>query len=194
MHQLAEMGVAIPDEFRGEMALAGEWKTVSEKVIKEDKDEDESGLNATSGASAVGVRKRKHEGDGDGDGDDEDEDGKGRDPPRFVSRGWGSAMKQYPGSQGEDEDLDALLESTKGIKKAKPSEPDADETKGDSNAPVKSEQADETTAADTEGIKKEDETSGVDTISTPAVKEEPKGEEAAPGVVFKKRRPKAIKK
>lgn len=182
MAQLAEMGIAIPDEFRGEMALAGEWKTVSEKVIQEKKKEPSS--SSSSPPAAVGVRKRKHE------GGDEDSEGEGPAPIRFVSRGWGSALKQYPGAK-EDEDLDALLESTKEIKKVKPSVSDTADVKN-SDAPVKDEgQATVQETDEVPHVKKEEPTDAAMT-STPAAGSERK--EDVPEVVFKKRRPKAMRR
>ena len=35
------MGVAIPEEFRREMAMAGDWQTLSERAIYDDVKEDE---------------------------------------------------------------------------------------------------------------------------------------------------------
>ncbi|BDD58431.1 hypothetical protein MPDQ_006518 [Monascus purpureus] len=180
MAQLAEMGIAIPDEFRGEMALAGEWKTVSEKVIQEKKKEPSS----SSTPAAVGVRKRKHE------GGDEDSEGEDPAPTRFVSRGWGSALKQYPGSK-EDEDLDALLESTKEIKRVKPSVSDTPDAKN-SDTPVKDEgQATVQETDEVPHVKKEEPTDAAMTLTTAA---ETERKEAVPEVIFKKRRPKAMRK
>ncbi|KAA8648633.1 putative formin binding protein [Aspergillus tanneri] len=102
MAQLADMGVAIPEEYRGDMALAGEWQTISETVIGLDADRQKSKLS-------LGVRKRKHE------GDEEEEEAK-KEAERFVSKAWGSRTRQYPGAQ-DDTDLDELLASTKDIKK-----------------------------------------------------------------------------
>ena len=53
MAQLADMGVAIPEEYRRDMALAGDWQTTSVKVIRDD---NENGKPATK---SIGVRKRK---------------------------------------------------------------------------------------------------------------------------------------
>ncbi|OOF95798.1 hypothetical protein ASPCADRAFT_396507 [Aspergillus carbonarius ITEM 5010] len=184
MAQLAEMGVAIPDEFRREMALAGEWQTVAEKVVQPRDD--------AKASQSLGVRKRKHE-----ERDEEEEEAK-REAERFVSKGWGSRTRQYPGAT-EDTDLDALLESTKEIKKAKPAttadpdpkpEEEPDSTKGQF-VPVKS----EGDVAAPEGgepsqIKQEEIETG---SSTPAVKDEP-DEAPAAGVVFKKRKAKVMRK
>ncbi|KMU87580.1 hypothetical protein CIHG_05973 [Coccidioides immitis H538.4] len=66
MEQLAEMGVAIPEEFRPEMALAGEWKTVSETLVTDSTGRD-------TAAMVKGVRKRKLDGQEEGEEGEEDE-------------------------------------------------------------------------------------------------------------------------
>ncbi|KAE8352841.1 hypothetical protein BDV28DRAFT_134484 [Aspergillus coremiiformis] len=174
--QLAEMGVAIPQEFRGDMALAGEWQTVSEKVIGTD------GTEKTG--PSLGVRKRKH------GGDEEEEEAK-REAERFVSKGWGSRTREYPGMQ-DDVDLDALLESTKDVKKAKPPNSDVAPKESDQEAtdvPVKDE-GDPVTAESDRTLKTENEP--LEAGAVPPVKSEP--EEATLGVVFKKRKPRVMKK
>lgn len=186
MAQLAEMGVAIPEEFRADMALAGEWQTISETKI-------ESADGLEGAAKSIGVRKRKHEGD-----EEEDEHA----PEPLVSKGWGSRMKTYPGAQDDDEGLDALLASTTDLKKPKKAATTAEtvplaeeaEDQKQSFAPV-SKTEDEppnTTAPETDGsavVKKEE----ASETSVMPDHEEPKAEET-PGVVFKKRKPKAMRK
>ena len=100
--QLAEMGVAVPDEFRAEMAMAGDWKVVSQKPLEDTTAEDP--LN-------VGVRKRKYE------GQEEEEEAGG-----VVARhGWGSTSKKYPGAgNGDAPNLDVLLSGVKSVKKDGP--------------------------------------------------------------------------
>ncbi|PYH99085.1 hypothetical protein BO71DRAFT_369787 [Aspergillus ellipticus CBS 707.79] len=178
MAQLAEMGVAIPDEFRGEMALAGEWQTTSEKIVRSEDDK--------SGA----LRKRKHE-----ERDEEEEEAR-REAERFVSKGWGSRTRQYPGAQ-EDTDLDALLKSTKDIKKAKPSTAaDLEPTK--EPEPIKGQFVSiklegDKTAPETDAplqVKVEETESSA---PIPAATDEPE-DAAAAGVVFKKRKPKVMRK
>lgn len=161
MAQLAEMGVAIPETYRGDMSMAGDWQTVSEKVIRPE-GEGEDGEKM----STPGVRKRKH----DEDVDEEEEEAK-QEAERFVSKGWGSRTRRYPGAEDGDEDLDALLASTTELKKTK-----------DSGAK-------DTPAQDTaqEEVKKEAESS-----NGAPIKEEPS--DGGAGVVFKKRKPKAMKK
>ncbi|KAE8375151.1 hypothetical protein BDV26DRAFT_268525 [Aspergillus bertholletiae] len=178
MAQLAEMGVAIPNEYRGDMALAGEWQTVSEKVI---------GADGEKKGPSLGVRKRKHE------GDEEEEEAK-REAERFVSKGWGSRTREYPGTQ-DDADLDALLESTKDVKKATPSAPEVASTenvKEDADSPAKNEG--DTAAADSEQTLQTEKgpSEAADMPSAPVAKSEP--EEPNTGVVFKKRKPKVMRK
>lgn len=93
--QLAEMGVAVPKEYRAEMAMAGDWETMSTKPsgrpsLKKE-DEDVKGLN-------IGIRKRKIEGV-----EDEDE------AEVVVRRGWGSTLKAYPGTDTASEDIESLM-------------------------------------------------------------------------------------
>ncbi|KAJ9627857.1 hypothetical protein H2203_003075 [Taxawa tesnikishii (nom. ined.)] len=103
MSQLAAMGIAIPQEYRRDMAIASEWSTVSEtpvyreQEIKEEEDDD--GDRTKLAVTSIGVRKRKAE-------DDEDEE----EAAPKERKAWGSRFKSYPGaSGGGEEDLDALL-------------------------------------------------------------------------------------
>ncbi|KAL2869873.1 putative formin binding protein [Aspergillus lucknowensis] len=172
MAQLADMGVAIPEAYRGDMALAGDWQTVSEKVIRPEDSETQPTL---------GVRKRKHE------LDEEEEEAK-REAERFVSKAWGSATRQYPGAQ-EDGDLDTLLASTKEVKKTKISGADHEASGKDENQPHEGVAANED--SDQPPKLKEEEASG-DRSSLPAATNEP--DETTTGIVFKKRKPKAMRK
>ncbi|KAJ5138605.1 uncharacterized protein N7515_003453 [Penicillium bovifimosum] len=198
MAQLAEMGVAIPQEFRADLALAGEWQTTSETRIEPV----QGGLEGPT--KSVGVRKRKHEGEG------EEEDEHASEP--VVNRGWGSRMRQYPGAQ-EDESLDDLLASTKDITKKKTFTPKVElneqETASEQPTPIAKQEDDE--------IKPEPEvpkTSGFVEVKTEFKTEEPartlaeetvqtldpvaedkqQTADAAPDVVFKKRKPKVMRK
>lgn len=182
--QLAELGVAVPDEYRGDMALAGEWQTLSETKVD---------LEALEGAAkSIGVRKRKH------DGDEEDDE---HIPEPVARQGWGSRMKTYPGAQDEDEDLDALLASTKDLKKTKPAAPT-----------ITKEEPEEQKQEPASVVKTEDEATDPKTMNTDAVPqvktEEPEEASAlaeltadeklpageATGPVFKKRKPKVLRK
>lgn len=182
MAQLAEMGVAVPEEYRGDMALAGEWQTLSETKVNTE------GLEGA--AKSIGVRKRKH------DGNDEEED---EHMPEPVARqGWGSRMKTYPGAQDEDEDLDALLASTKELKKTKQSAPtiakeEPEEQEQDLTSVIKTEDEapDSKSTGTDEAAQIKIEVPGEG--SAPAADEKPPAEEGT-GPVFKKRKAKVMRK
>lgn len=104
MAQLADMGVSIPQEFRGNMAMAGEWQTVSERVISSGKSEAEE--DTKENVRTSGRKKRKYP----GEGDDEDEE---EYVESFQRKNWGTTIKAYPSLQAEDDDLEVLLRSNK---------------------------------------------------------------------------------
>ena len=110
MAKLAEMGISIPEEYRREMAMAGEWQTTSERLIydtvkteEENKDVKPNGLN-------IGIRKRKVEGREEEEGSEE----------RVIRKAWGSTTRTYPSAEA-DRDLDELLNSTSILNKSKES-------------------------------------------------------------------------
>lgn len=92
MAQLAEMGISVPDEYRAELALAGEWQTIGQAPVSHAE-------QSLTESLSTGVRKRKLE--------DEDETTEGQSE---ANRGWGSTAKTYPAAaQMLDADLDILL-------------------------------------------------------------------------------------
>ena len=100
--QLAELGVAVPEEYRRRVAMAGDWQTLSERAFYDVKEEDDSKLDSLS----MGVRKRQREGD-----EEEEEAGE-----MVVKKGWGSTVRAYPGATTDgDGDLDELLRGTQVI-------------------------------------------------------------------------------
>ncbi|KAG9669053.1 U1 zinc finger domain-containing protein, partial [Aureobasidium melanogenum] len=118
MEQLAAMGVAIPEEYRRDMSIQGEWSTVSEtpvyarpvKSTSDDQDDD---------TKAFGVRKRKLD-------DEEEQDLK------LAPKAWGSRLKSYPGaSSNTEEDLDALLSGATTKKEVKSEASDLLKKEGD---------------------------------------------------------------
>ncbi|KAJ5380228.1 uncharacterized protein N7496_002656 [Penicillium cataractarum] len=187
MAQLAEMGVAIPDEYRGDMALAGEWQTLSETKV-----EDLQGA-----AKSIGVRKRKH----DGEEEDEEDDG-GNPSAQLVSRGWGSRMRTYPGAQNDDDDdLDALLATTKDLKKSKPQVPEPDSEESKLVEEQKPEPASSATKEEEVVASKDQEAGSSSHVKTeepgnsPLPPTEEKWQiEDAPGPIFKKRKAKVMRK
>ncbi|KAI4272307.1 MAG: hypothetical protein LQ337_005385 [Flavoplaca oasis] len=120
--RLAEMGIAVPEDFRREMAMAGDWQTISQRRI-EDRVKKEEGLEDFKDFKPdltlnVGVRKRKFEGQ-----EEEEEAG-----ATVVRKGWGSTTRRYPGSDdGIQEDLDSLLNNAAVM--------NSDQNQGDSAEP-----------------------------------------------------------
>lgn len=177
--QLAEMGVAVPEEYRRDMAIAGDWQTVSVTPLEKDEDAGGPRLN-------TGVRKRKHE-----ENEDEDED---HAAVTNVRQGWGTATRSYPGATDDtdDLDLDALLSKTKTVKRNEDLDikRDADtkvavkESPTEGTGPTKAE-------PDAAGLVKE-EPDSLEASGTLAPEGESK--EAAPAVFFKKRKNKSAKK
>ena len=174
MAQLAAMGVVVPEEYRQEVAMAGEWQTVSQRVIRgaeeESKDKKWEGLN-------IGVRKRKPEGE-DGDGEE--------DKGRKKKIHWGTDTKSF--STGDDADLDALLSGSTFKKRNVENSTDGEKVKEEpsvkkeeDNPPIKKEEAEST------DIK----ISPHEEVPADTVKEEEEPEDISG--IFKKRKPKAMR-
>jgi hypothetical protein len=181
--QLAEMGIAVPDEFRGEMAMAGDWKVVSQRPVEETTSED---------PLSVGVRKRKYEGQ-----EEEEEAG-----AVVARRGWGSTSRRYPGAnEGDAPNLDALLSGVKSVKKDETApdlkKEESDEKSNllaakDEKVEVKNEPEMSITANPTP-VKKEQSTHPLEPVNS-SLLDIPTVEEAlGAGVVFKKRKPKSTR-
>ncbi|MCJ1436311.1 hypothetical protein MMC27_005689 [Xylographa pallens] len=103
MAKLAELGVAVPDEYRKEVAMAGDWQVMSETLLHERVKKEEEDDGTKPNGLNVGVRKRKLE------GAPEDEEEAVEVTTRRV---WGSTLRTFPGTMDEDVDLDALLSTT----------------------------------------------------------------------------------
>lgn len=124
--QLAAMGIALPDEYRKDMAIASEWSTVSatpvyhrppikDDDVNEDSDEDKKDI-----LTADRPHKRKLDLGDDEHGVLDDEQTAGRP----AKKSWGTSLKTYPGREHNDtQDFDDLLLSTK-MKKEVKSEPE----------------------------------------------------------------------
>lgn len=97
--QLAEMGVAIPEEFRREMAMAGDWQYLTERPIFETLKTENGSEDRKNDGLNIGVRKRKYEGQ-------EEEEQAGE---IIARKGWGSTTRTYPDTAKLDDDLDFLL-------------------------------------------------------------------------------------
>ncbi|GME25513.1 Formin binding protein [Neofusicoccum parvum] len=199
LKQLAELGVAVPDEFRGEMALAGEWQTVAAAKPAEP----HSNISSATGAPLnVGVRsKRKAEGDPDADEELDELTGKEKQPARKP--GWGQSFKAYPGAKAGDvgDDIEALLSGAKvkteaagaGVKKEEETEEGVKKEDTADDGVKKEEEADNGVTDDPVGAKPK--LADIPPIKTEEAAAEEKDDAgaAAGGVVFKKRKSKAMR-
>ncbi|OHE97508.1 U1 zinc finger [Colletotrichum orchidophilum] len=193
MEQLAGMGVSIPTEFRGDMAMAGEWTVTATKVVDEAAEREKP-----VEAKAVGIRKREQT----------EEEREEEEAVRGLfkrPKKWGST-KTMP---EDDEDLDALLNSNtllRPVKKEEPDEPEVKTEESHAGGEMKQEgDAEDTTEAkpDVPAIKSEptEDEAGksldVPALGEDSIKKEDEAAEpteaAAPAVVFKKRKPKNIR-
>lgn len=174
--QLLEMGIDIPDEFKPDMALAGGWQVVSQRIIEEDNGEKKPE------AIALGVRKRQVE--------EEDEE-----VLEAKKKRYGSSYRTHP-TEDDQGDLDALLNNItrKGKEPATKLEPDIkQELKVEPETdtlPSNSEMPSEEQAP---VVVKKEESDSISAIpAVPALKQEAE-EPAATGIIFKKRKPKNIR-
>jgi hypothetical protein len=160
------MGVALPGAARGDLTIAGEWKTVRQEVVGEVNEDGEFKATALN----KGVHKRMI--------DEEEEEQKAAGELITKRKGWGHTYKSFPGSKGGDDDIESLLakktpqaeiqpeikkEEEDGVK----AEGEEEETKTLQDIPTAEEA--EAKAAEV-AVKKEEDAS------------------AAPAVVFKKRK------
>ena len=175
MTQLAAMGVAVPQEFRRENAMAGEWETISRKVIAPGA-EDEGKIEIKPGLN-VGVRKRKLE---DGDEEEIKADQQRRRPK------WGTDLKTISG----DDDLEALLNTTITTKKPTKKEEDGvTKAEGDVSGASNSNENGADVKHEGEGVNNIHTIPSQDEAAHAVVKEE--NEEPDVGSMFKKRKSKA---
>jgi hypothetical protein len=177
------MGVAMPSDFRPEMAMPGEW-TVTKTTIIEKRDADGE---ITVEGKATGVRKREET-------EEQKEEEEAMRSLFKKPRRWGHDSKTMP--DDEDESLDALLSTAVPLKA---------EAAEERPAVKKEEDIDESDSAEAKLPKEEDihikgepnaEAQGQEQFvkREPVVK--PEEEEELSGitpVVFKKRKPKGIR-
>lgn len=189
--QLAEMGIEIPTELRGNMAMASEWTVTKTRIIDETPTTDEHG-NPKVDALATGVRKRPKR-----EGEDEEEEavsGLFKKP-----RVWGRGPKH---AAVPDDELDALLSGPL-VPKAPPvkeEDTEKEEEKEKEDTVKKEEEEEEAPSLKEEP---EDEGRGIpDTVkaeaepaATEAFKAEPSADAGVdlPAVIFKKRKPKNVR-
>jgi hypothetical protein len=176
--QLAEMGIDIPSEFRPDMALAGGWEVVSQRIIEEDDGEKKPE------AIALGVRKRQVE--------EEDEEALEAKKKRY-----GSSYRTHP-TEEDQGDLDALLNNItrRGKEPALKSETDIgikQELKTETETETLPRNGIPSSEDQISAVIKKEESDGIGAIAAvPDLKQEGK-ESLATGIVFKKRKAKNIR-
>lgn len=156
------MGIALPEEARQDMGMAGDWKVVTKKVVGEVNEQgqfEQKQLNK-------GVHKRKI--------DETEEDRIAAEGLITKKKGWGHTYKAFPGSKGEDEDLESLF----GAKKVP-------EIKEELTVKVEEPVKDEDDAKTLQDIPTAEEAEA-NAAAAPIKQEEDAA--AAPAVVFKKRK------
>lgn len=177
--QLALMGVSIPQEFRGDLAMAGEWTVTATTVVEERPGGEDDG----PGARARGVHKRERT-------EEEQEEEKAVKSLFKKPRRWGRDARAVPG----DEDLDALLSGGLLVKKTDDKSEAEDVKKEDVQD---GEEIPAETSPDGPVVKKEEE---AEEKELPPVKKEDDAKQErdasggdVPVVAFKKRKPKNIR-
>lgn len=192
--QLASLGVSLPDEFRKDLAMAGDWQVTSTTIVT-----DTPADGSNPGGSARGVHKRERT-------DEEIEEEKAIKGLFKKPRRWGRDPRTAAGDGGSA-DLDALLsgglvvkkQEEDTVKKEEDAEPTAETVpvKHEEQEPslVKEEPSEEGVPAlaevptdpspktETPALKTED---GASTVESP-------GAQNVPAVSFKKRKPKNIR-
>ncbi|KAL5889685.1 hypothetical protein ACKVWC_004914 [Pyricularia oryzae] len=179
LEQLAGMGVNIPDELRGQLAMAGEWTVTKTRVI-----DDGEGNESV----ARGVRKRELEKTEEEKEEENAVNGLFKKPRR-----WGMDTRIAGGDDGGE--LDALLSGSSFVVKGEKEEDEEEAAK----PPLKVEDTEK--GPDLEGAPQQEKPNVVKEEED-VVKKEPAdeasaphtaAEAAAPAVVFKKRKPKNIR-
>lgn len=163
LEQLAELGVNIPTELRGNLAMAGEWTVTSTRIIDDD-DENKDADNK----KAVGV-KRERERTEEEKETEEALNGlfKAKKPRR-----WGIDSKRVTGGE-EDKELEALLSGGIGPLKTKMEE--AKQEGGDDEAVKKEDSVEGESGAQ---VKEESFAEGEE----PIVKKEPEEQDGDAGL------------
>jgi hypothetical protein len=150
--QLALLGVSLPDEFRKDLAMAGDWQVTSTTIVTETPAD-----AGNPGASARGVHKRERT-------DEEIEEEKAIKGLFKKPRRWGRDSRTAAGDGGSAE-LDALLSGGLMVKKQE------DDTGKKEETTVKKE---ETTVKKEETTVKKEEDEGPTTATAPIEDQEQK--------------------
>ena len=188
------MGVAIPDDFRKEMAMAGDWQTLSETPVYKTNFKREEDVDVKSDTLSTGVRKRRYEG--------QEEYDEASEPA--VRKAWGSTFRTYAeaGETGDD-DLGSLLANTTTKAKKRGEMGDITERSQASNpegiSRIGKQSQPDHLLSEGPSIKRENSGGGTRIVlnssetnnTTLAIKQE--DDPPAPAVVFKKRKVRAMR-
>ncbi|KAI1370607.1 hypothetical protein F4677DRAFT_348586 [Hypoxylon crocopeplum] len=193
--QLADMGIDVPTELRGDMAMAGEWTVTNSRIIdRAPKADDPDAKPENVDAIASGVRKRPKR-----EAEEEDEEnainGLFKKP-----RKWGRDTKH---ATVDDAELDALLSGAL-TKPAKSEEQPKDSVKKEENVEKEDDLPDiKREEGSSSSLKKEDpdqdqalssiKLAAAGDVEAPPIKQEKSTEGETPAVIFKKRKPKNIR-
>lgn len=169
--QLVAMGITVPEAARGDMAIAGDWKKVSEEVVGEVDEDGEFRAVALN----KGVRKRKI--------DEEEEEQEAAGEIITKRKGWGHKFKAFPGSKGADDDIESLL----GKKHDRPIQEDVKQ-ENVQDLSVKTERGEDTAPKTLRDIPTAEEAESHATAPTAKQDEDASVAPAPPAVVFKKRK------
>ena len=180
LEQLAELGVSIPTELRGDMAMVGEWTVTSTKVI------DEAGRDAAVEGRATGVKREREQ------TEEEKEQEEAIQALFKKPRKWGVDSKTMPAE--EDAELDALLSGPLvKTKKEEGATPNVDVKVEDSQGEHPAEDALETTKREpSPPIKDEPDVENTWSVAKHHGPGRVEGSDG-PAVMFKKRKPKNIR-
>ncbi|EHL03136.1 C2H2 and C2HC zinc finger [Glarea lozoyensis ATCC 20868] len=182
--QLAELGVSIPDEFRPDMAMAGEWQVTSERVLEPDSE-------TKVEAKAMGVKRER--------GEEEDDP----EAAELKKKRWGSKFRAHP-TEEDNADLDTLLIQATARSREPAIKPEV-KTEDEKLEHIKSEIKVEPTPtacllesgaanSSTEGVKEEEVPNILADIPDSDVTPKQEGVgQSATGIVFKKRKAKNIR-
>lgn len=192
--QLASLGVSLPDEFRKDLAMAGDWQVTSTTIVTETPAD-----GSNPGTSARGVHKRERT-------DEEIEEEKAIKGLFKKPRRWGRDSRTAAGD-GDNADLDALLsgglvvkkQEEDAVKKEEDAEPTAEtgqvkqedrepslvkqEPSEEGEQPLTEVPADPSSKAETPALKTEE---GASTVESSEAQD-------VPAVTFKRRKPKNIR-
>lgn len=128
IEQLAALGVAVPEQYKKDAAMVGQWETVSinevrpaARTVKSENEDMKPSLDPRK--ISIGVRKRKHV-----DEAGLEEEVEEPTAPERKEQRWGSGLRKFQPTQAVD--FDALMK----VKTEEPDASDARETEPGDNA------------------------------------------------------------